>query len=84
MQLLLFQLARHFGHRRGLDRVPIQFFSHFAGIFNQVFEILESNLFQDNLMMALFSFGGVNDQCRAPFELCRKQECFLCCLPIMT
>ena len=28
-----------------------------------VFEILESDLFQDNFSMALYSFGGVNDQC---------------------
>ena len=27
-----------------------------------VFKILESDLFQDNFTMALFSFGGVNDQ----------------------
>ena len=30
-----------------------------------VFKILESDLFQDNFMMALYSFGGVNDQCGA-------------------
>ena len=51
----------------GLDRVPVQSFSRFAGIFSvfhQVcFEILESDLFQDNFSMALYSFGGVNDQC---------------------
>ena len=28
-----------------------------------VFEVLESDLFQDNFMMAFCSFGGVNDQC---------------------
>ena len=52
----------------GLDRVPIQFFSLFAGVFEffiPVFEILESNLFQGNLKITLFSFGGVNDQCGA-------------------
>ena len=30
-----------------------------------VFEILESDLFQDNFAMALYSFGGVIDQCGA-------------------
>ena len=29
------------------------------------FEILENDLFQDNFTMALYSFGGGNDQCRA-------------------
>ena len=28
-----------------------------------VFDVLESDLFQDNFMMAFYSFGGVNDQC---------------------
>ena len=28
-----------------------------------MFDILESDLFQDNFSMALYSFGGVNDQC---------------------
>ena len=28
-----------------------------------VFELLESDLFPDNFMMAFYSFGGVNDQC---------------------
>ena len=28
-----------------------------------MFEILESDLFQENFSMALYSFGGVNDQC---------------------
>ena len=30
-----------------------------------MFEIVESDLFQDNFTMALYSFGGVNDQCGA-------------------
>ena len=30
-----------------------------------MFEILESDLFQDNFTMAPYSFGGVNDQCGA-------------------
>ena len=33
------------------------------GVFHQVFEILQSDLFQGNFAMALCSFGGVNDQC---------------------
>ena len=28
-----------------------------------MFEIPESDVFQDNFSMALYSFGGVNDQC---------------------
>ena len=28
-----------------------------------VFEVLERDLFQDNFMMAFYSFGGVNYQC---------------------
>ena len=39
----------------------------FRGIFlvfsSGVLEVLESDLFQDNFMMALYSFGGVNYQC---------------------
>ena len=50
--------------------VPIQSFSRFAGSFffcfsSGVLEILESDLFQDNFTMALYSIGEVNDQCRA-------------------
>ena len=30
-----------------------------------MFKILERDLFQDNFTMALYSFGGVNDQCGA-------------------
>ena len=44
----------------GLDRVPVQSFLCFT---SGVFEILESDLFQDNFSMALYSSGGVNDQC---------------------
>ena len=39
----------------------------FPGIFlcssSGVFEFVESDLFQDNFSMALYSFGEVNDQC---------------------
>ena len=51
----------------GLDRVPIQSFSRFAGMFlcftSGVFEVLKGDLFQDDFTMVLYSFGGVNDQC---------------------
>ena len=53
----------------GLNRIPIQSPSHFAGIFlyflSGVFEILDSELFQDNFMMALHTFEEVSDQCHA-------------------
>ena len=52
----------------GLDRVVIQIFLPFRGhfcVFRQVFEILESDLFQGNFTMGLCSFGGVNNQCSA-------------------
>ena len=39
------------------------FFCFSSGVFHQVFEILESDLFQDNFSLARYSFGGVNDQC---------------------
>ena len=69
MQLLLFQLARHLDIGKSGDWIGFPFnFSPFAGVFEffiPVFEILESNLFQGNLKMTLFSFGGVNDQCSA-------------------
>ena len=51
----------------GLDRVPVQSFSRFAGMFlcftSGVFEVLKGDLFQDDFTMVLYSFGGVNDQC---------------------
>ena len=51
----------------GLDRVPVQSFSCFAGIFlcftSGVFEVLEGDLFQDDFTMAFYSFERVNDQC---------------------
>ena len=39
-------------------------------VFHKVLEILESDLFQDNFAMALYSFGGVSDQCGA--TLCHR------------
>ena len=51
----------------GLDRVPVQSFSRFAGNFlcltAGVFEVLEGDLFQDDFKIAFYSLGGVNDQC---------------------
>ena len=49
-----------------------------------LFEILESDLLQDNFTMAFYSFGGVIDQCGASHGLYKKQECFLFCLAIVT
>ena len=70
MQLLLYQINYPpFWTWRvwGLDRVPFQSFSCFAGIFwcftSGVSEVLEGDLFQDDFTMAFYSFGGVNDQC---------------------
>ena len=70
MQLLLYQINYPpFWTWRvwGLDRVPVQSFSCFAGIFlcftSGVFEVLEGDLFQDDFTMAFYSFGGMNDQC---------------------
>ena len=51
-----------------LDRGPISSFPvsrEFLCFSSGEFEILESDLFQDNFTMALYSFGGVNDQCGA-------------------
>ena len=51
----------------GLDRVSVQSFSRFAGMFlcftSGVFEVLKGDLFQDDFTMVFYSFGGVNDQC---------------------
>ena len=70
MQLLLYQIncpPVWTWRVWGLDRVPVQSFSCFAGIFlcftSGVFEVLEGDLFQDDFTMAFYSFGGVNDQC---------------------
>ena len=47
------------------DPILLPFRGNFCVFSSGEFEILESDLFQDNFMMALYSFGGVNDQCRA-------------------
>ena len=43
--------------------ILLPFRGNFFCFSSGVFEILESDLFQDNFSMALYSFGGVNDQC---------------------
>ena len=43
--------------------IPLPIRGNFFCFSSGLFEILESDLFQDNFSMALYSFGGVNDQC---------------------
>ena len=43
--------------------ILLRFHGNFFCFSSGLFEILESDLFQDNFSMALYSFGGVNDQC---------------------
>ena len=43
--------------------ILLRFRGNFFCFSSGLFEILESDLFQDNFSMALYSFGGVNDQC---------------------
>ena len=43
--------------------ILLPFRGNFFVFSSGVFEVLESDLFQDNFMMAFYSFGGVNDQC---------------------
>ena len=42
--------------------ILLPFRGNFFSFSSGVFEILESDLFQDNFPMALYSFEGVNDQ----------------------
>ena len=44
---------------------PILLRGNFLCFSSGLFEILGSDLFQDNFTMALYSFGGKNDQCGA-------------------
>ena len=44
--------------------IPLPFWGNFLYFLSGVFEILESELFQDNFTMALHSFEEVNDQRR--------------------
>ena len=41
--------------------ILLPFRGNFLRFSSGVFEILESDLFQDNFKMALYSFGGVNN-----------------------
>ena len=43
--------------------ILLPFRGNFFCFSSGVFEILESDLLHDNFSMALYSFGGVNDQC---------------------
>ena len=43
--------------------ILLPFRGNFFCFSSGVFEILESDLFQDNFSMVLYSFGGVNDKC---------------------
>ena len=42
--------------------ILLPFRGNFFVFSSGVFEVLESDLFQDNFMMAFYSFGGVNYQ----------------------
>ena len=42
--------------------ILLPFRGNFFVFSSGVFEVLESDLFQDNFLMAFYSFGGVNDQ----------------------
>ena len=65
-------------------RILLSFRAKFLCFSSCVLEILERNFLQDSFTMALYSFGGVNDQCGARHGLYKKQECFLFCLAIVT
>ena len=72
MQLLLYQInwltildLESVGTGPSSHSIPLLFWGNFLCFSSGVFKILESNLFQDNFKMALYSFGGVNDQCGA-------------------
>ena len=43
--------------------ILLPFRGNFFVFSSGVFEVLERDLFQDNFMMAFYSFGGVNYQC---------------------
>ena len=45
--------------------IPLPFCWNFLYFLSGVFEILDSELFQDNFMMALHTFEEVSDQCHA-------------------
>ena len=69
MQLLLYQInwpaildLESVGTGPSSHPILLLFWGIFLCFSSGVFKILESNLFQDNFTMALYSFGGVNDQ----------------------
>ena len=69
MQLLLYQInwpaildLESVGTGPSSHPILLLFWGNFLCFSSGVFKILESDLFQDNFTMALFSFGGVNDQ----------------------
>ena len=72
MQLLLYQInwptvlnLESVGTGPSSHPILLLFWGKFLCFSSGVFKILESDLFQDNFTMALYSFGGVNDQCSA-------------------
>ena len=64
--------------------IPLPFCWNFLYFLSGVFEILDSELFQDNFMMALHTFEEVSDQCHATSWAVQETGCFLCCLAIVT
>ena len=71
MQLLLYQInwptildLESAGTGSSSHPILLLFWGNFC-VFHKVLEILESDLFQDNFAMALYSFRGVNDKCGA-------------------
>ena len=72
MQLLLYQInwaaildLESVGTGPSSYPILLPFRGKFLCFSSCMFEILESDLLQDNFTMALYSFGGVNDQCGA-------------------
>ena len=91
MQLLLYQInwpaildLESVGTGPSSHPILLPFRGKFLCFSSCVFEILESDLLQDNFTMALYSFGGLNDQCDVRHGLFKKQECFLFCVAIVT
>ena len=55
------------------DPILLPFRGKFLCFSSCVFEILERDLLQDNFTMALYSFGGLNDQCGARHGLYKRR-----------
>ena len=91
MQLLLYQINwptildwESVG--TGLSSHPILplFWENFLCLSSGVFKILASDLFQDNFTnLALYSFGGVNDQCGATSWAVQDPTGMLALLPCL-